>query len=132
MNEYKQYTIKEMREAMEASSILKFENGCSGFFDDNHNYGPFVYLTPTGKASRMDGAWTLACIILPKKETRYMTQAEVIAFVVNTPGCVVRMKGDFHWSVSGLASYRKSEDLEWTTCTIDGIYGDPHEFTKEI
>ena len=69
--------------------------------------------------------WTI------KEEPRYMTRDEVLGFLANTPGIVVRHKDNVMWRLPGRPIFDNPiEEYEYATIDCDGNYGEPQEFRR--
>lgn len=63
----------------------------------------------------------------PKPKKRYMTREEVLGFVCNTPGIVIRYQ-EGRWEYPGEWSYIDIKDYEYAYIDKSGNIGKPHKF----
>ena len=69
--------------------------------------------------------------IKPKKTVRLMTRNEVLGFVANTPGIVVKV-GSRPENLGTLSFDSEIQDYKWATITPEGVIGEWKKFEKEV
>lgn len=73
---------------------------------------------------------TLRYRIKPEFKRRAMTRNEVLGFISNTAGIVIRFETS-PWSVGGAWNYDNICAYEWATIDAKGNIGEPHKFEVE-
>ena len=122
-------TKREMAEAMLAGKTLVAKDLIyTAKWTDEHGF-TFVY--GDGTSETMKRGWDMDWTIQP--EPRYMTRDEVLGFLANTPGIVVRYRHG-NWVPKGYLPLSGPEvskgDYEYATVDLDGNIGTPQEFRR--
>lgn len=105
------------------------------YYAIDHEHGPFIFERVGQHARRMNDSWEIACddnwYWEEPKKTRPMTRDEVLHFVANTQGIVIRYMGE-EWDLPSRYSLRFDMTMyEWSYSSPTGEY-EPHKFEVEV
>lgn len=125
-------TKREMIEAVLAGKTVVNVEGDYMVYDEDE-CPPFRYKYKDGTLASMGTTWDDNWHIAMPPKKRPMTREEVLGFLANTPGIVVKNGGGANdWAIPCFWAYNVSIDgYEWATIDAKGNIGEPHAFEVE-
>lgn len=125
-------TIQEKLRALADGKVLVDDEGNEAWLDEENESEPLRYSYLRGRDEALDFE-TLAIDNPPwrikePKQTRPMTRDEILGFLANTSGIVVRCTPTDSWELPESMSFLHSFDYEWATISYEGVIGEPMRF----
>ena len=122
-------TKREMIEAVLAGKTVVNDEGDYMVYDEDE-CPPFSYKYKDGTLVSMGNSWDDNWHIKMPPKKRPMTREEVLGFLANTRGIVVRRQGQ-DWLLGAGWAFIDLREYRWATITPDGKIGEPHAFEVE-